>query len=211
MSSADIKLKKETPKTGKSGSSSQRRETRQLRDVGVNSPSWRKHDLSVSPLPPEQKVSQNYKFKKSKDPHVPFFITVMGKDGKLLLNVVPDKKRRKEVQIFYNKGRSDDGLQVVRSCLRNMLSIDFEKIIAVNVYKGYYLAIQTNHTNHNTRWYHTDPRYKSNIGILEYVSLDDINEFANECNATIGPKIVNYFDEVSNYIHICQEIASEFT
>lgn len=144
------------------------------------------------------------KFKSSR---VPFFITVLGKDGKILLNVYPNRNGRREVQLFFNKGRYDDGLQIVRSCLRNMLSFDFKKIVTINSYHGFFLAVQMNHTNESTQGYRTDKKYKNGIGLLEFVDLDEIEEFAEECSALINPKVILYLEELRKYVCICKEVA----
>lgn len=138
---------------------------------------------------------------------VPFFITVMGKNGKLLLNVCIDQRDKKDVKLFFNTGKYDDGLQIVRSCLRNMLSFDFKNIVALNAYRGFYLAVQTSHDNSSIRGYNTDPKYKNRIGLLDYVDIDDIQEFAYNCNSHITPKLSQYCEEVRNYIRTCKEIA----
>lgn len=139
---------------------------------------------------------------------VPFFVTVLGAKGKLLVNVYPNRNGKREVQLFFNKGKYDDGMQIVRSCLRNMISFNFDKIVAVNIFRGFYLAVQTDHTNESTHGYSTNQKYKNNIGLLEYVDIDYLQEFADDCNATISPKLVQYCDEFRSYIHICTEIAN---
>jgi hypothetical protein len=141
-----------------------------------------------------------------KEVRVPFFITVMGANGKLLLNVYQNRSGKREVQLFFNKGKYDDGLQIVRSCLRNMLSFDFKQIIALNVFRGFYLAVQTSHNNESTQGYQTDVKYKNNIGLLEYVAMDNLHEFAKDCNAVINPKLEQYFGEVRDYIQTCKDI-----
>jgi alpha-L-fucosidase len=143
---------------------------------------------------------------KPKDVRVPFFITVMGENGNLLLNVYQKHDGKREVKLFFNRGKYDDGLQIVRSCLRNMLSFDFKQIIALNVFRGFYLAVQTSHNNESTQGYQTDTKYKNNIGLLEYVSMDNLYEFAKDCNAVINPKLEQYFREVRDYIQICKDI-----
>jgi hypothetical protein len=169
--------------------------------------SWRresKDDESPKPSPVGSRKPRNLR-----DAHVPFFVTVMGKGCKILMNVYPNRAGDAEVQLFFNKGRYDDGLQIVRSCLKNMLSVDFDKIIAVNVYRGYYMAVQTDHTQNTVSGYRNNPRYRSNIGHLKYVDIDDIYKFAADNKAVINPKVLYYIEEVKKYIQICKEISSE--
>lgn len=139
---------------------------------------------------------------------VPFFVTVLGAKGKLLVNVYPNRNGKREVQLFFNKGKYDDGMQIVRSCLRNMISFNFDKIVAVNVFRGFYLAVQTDHTNESTHGYSTNPKYKNNIGLLEYVDIEYLQEFADDCNATISPKLIQYCDEFRSYIQTCREMVN---
>jgi len=222
-----MSLELNTPKTGTSGDSPSRgvkqlaASSRITRSMSKERVSWRRgeskrSEVAVSPIKKfhvDRRENRREKIlmkceEQAKVKNVPFFITVMGKGGKLLLNVYPNKSGQREVQLFFNKGKYNDGLQIVRSCLRNMLSFDFDKIVVVNVYRGFYMAIQTNHTNESTQGYHTDKKYKNNIGLLEYVDLDDIEEFADECSAIINPKVMSYLDEVRKYIQICKEVTS---
>lgn len=172
-----------------------------------NRTSWRSE---ATMTPSDRRKAILDKMDNVHEKHVPVFTTVMGKGGKILLNVYPNNQGQREVQIFFNKGRRGDGRQLSRSCLRNMLSIDFQKVIAVNAYHGFFLAIQTSHSDESVHGYHTDKKYKSNIGLLEYVALDDIEDFADECSAIISPKVREYLDEVRNYIDICKEVAGCF-
>jgi hypothetical protein len=176
------------PKTGSSGS---------FRRMGTPAGSWRAQvDKEVMAV--EKAMT-------------PYFITVMGRDGKLLLSLcqAPGDERRRglELHIFHNKGKVDDGIQVTRSCLRNMLSCEFDKVVCINAYRGYFLAVQTDHDARNIMWYRTNPRYKSSIGALEYVALEDIGEYASKHKALVGPKLASYLDEVENYFNICKEVA----
>jgi hypothetical protein len=178
-------------KTGSSGS---------VRRIGTPAGSWRAQvdkDVMAVPRPIEKAMT-------------PYFITVMGRDGKLLLSLGQspreDCRRSLELQIFHNKGKVDDGIQVTRSCLRNMLSCEFDKVVCINAYRGYFLAVQTDHDARNIMWYRTNPRYKSSIGVLEYVSLADIGEYASKHDALVGPKLASYLDEVENYFNICREV-----
>lgn len=173
-------------------------------------PSQRKDIPVSSSMTPAERRKIILEKMDAKEKHVPFFTTVMGKGGKILLNVYPNRSGRREVQIFFNKGRYDDGLQIVRSCLRNMLSVEFQKIVAVNVYRGFFIAIQTNHTDDSINGYHTDKKYKSNIGLLEFVDLDYVEKFAEDCDAVISPKVLSYLDEVRKYVNICKDVASCF-
>lgn len=140
---------------------------------------------------------------------VPYLITVMGKSGKLLLNIAPETKRKRELQLFFNRGRVDDGIQSTRSALRNMLSIEFNNIVCINAFKGYYLAVQPDHTDQDIPWYNTAPRYKSNIGSLQYVALEQIAMFANENQVVMGPRFVSYIDEVEQYFKLCSIVSAE--
>ena len=180
--------------------------------MGKKKTSWRSDEKTPvsSPKPtfhhdPRRDLVLRIK-EKPKEAGVPFFITVMGENGKLLLNVYPNRSGKREVQLFFNKGKYNDGLQIVRSCLRNMLSFDFKQIVAVNVFRGFYLAVQTSHNNESTQGYHTDSKYKNNIGLLEYVDMDNLQEFADDCNAVINPKLKQYCDEVRAYIQTCKDI-----
>lgn len=163
---------------------------------------WRE---SLRAAPQEARLSA--KPEKCEKAMSPFLVTVMGAGGKLLLNVVENGRNQREIKIFCNTGRVDDGLQITRSCLRNMLSVEFNEMVCVNAFKGYYLAVQTTHTDQNTRWYATVHRYKSNIGNLSYVAVQDIGQFASDHGARIGAKIIDYLDEVEKYIKVCCDIA----
>ena len=180
------------PKTGSSGA---------FRRISTPAGSWRAHvDKDETPVPrPIEKAM------------TPYFITVMGRGGKLLLSLcqVPGEERRRglELQIFHNRGKVDDGIQVTRSCLRNMLSCEFDKVVCVNAYRGYFLAIQADHDAHNIMGYRTNPKYKSCIGALEFVALEDIVAHAAKNKALVGPKLASYLDEVENYFNICREVA----
>jgi hypothetical protein len=143
----------------------------------------------------------------TKEPDVPFFVTVMGENGKLLFNVCTNRNGDREVQLFFNKGKYNDGLQIVRSCLRNMLSFNFIQIVAINVFRGFYLAVQTNHNNESTQGYNTDSKYKNNIGLLEYIDPQNLQEFADDCKAKINPKLKQYCEEILIYIKMCKDIA----
>jgi hypothetical protein len=164
------------------------------------------HSASTFQLDPNRDLVLQTK-EKNAETYVPFFITVMGENGKLLLNVYANQKGKREVQLFYNKGNYNDGLQIVRSCLRNMLSFDFKNIVALNVFRGFYLAVQTCHNKESIRGYYTNPKYKNNIGLLEYVDMNDIHAFAKDCNAIVNPKLEQYCEELLDYIQTCKNIA----
>ena len=143
--------------------------------------------------------------------NTPFYITVMGENGKILVNVVKSTNSgRTEVQVFFNKGNYKDGHERVKQCLLNMLSNKFENIVAIDATKGHYLAIQPTHNQDCIHWYRTNHKYKSNIGTLDFVDIDRIHEFADLHEAFANPVIQEYFESVKIFIETCKTVANEF-
>ena len=144
-------------------------------------------------------------------PFFRFFSTIMGRGGKVLLNIVVNKYGDRDVQLFHNRGVINDGLQISRSCLKNMVSYNFDNVVCINSYYGFYLAIDTTHSNENIPNYETNKKYISKIGLLEYVDICEIYEFAGTHDAFVSKKIQCYISELKKYVANCKKVASCFS
>jgi hypothetical protein len=91
-----------------------------------------------------------------------------------------------------------------------MLSREFDRIVALNVYNGFFLAVQTEHDNIDVHTYQAHVRYSSNIGHLEYVHIENIREYADMHNASVNAKVLQYVEVLKKYIDVSREITGAF-